>query len=88
MSDPVSFYRTFIAAIGTYIQATEQLNLYQDRLTQDGGLAAAAAAAAQSGGRNDLATADFNNAANAIVQLNFTFNSGNPTQKSFLYKML
>lgn len=60
----------------------------QDRIAQDAGLAAAAAAAAQAAGRSDLATVDFTNAAGAITQLNFTFNSGTPTQKSFLYKLL
>jgi hypothetical protein len=88
MSDPITFYRTLIASTNTFINALEQMNFLQDRMVQDPGLAAAAAASASASGRSDLVTADFTNAGNAIVQLNFTFNSGSPTQKSYLFKLL
>lgn len=85
MTDAVTFGRGFVGAINTAINALEALQLYQDRMAVEPGLAAAAATQL---GRADITATDFNNAANAIVQLMFTFNSGAPTQKSFLYKML
>jgi len=88
MADSVMFYRTLISNVQTYMQAMEQLNIMQDRMVQDSTLAAAAAASARAAGRLDLNTVDFTNLGNAIVQLAFTYNSGNPTQKSFLYKLL
>ena len=66
----------------------QQLNLMQDRMVADPALAAAAATAAQAAGRSDLSAQDFTNVGAAIVQFNFTFNSGTPTQKSYLYKLL
>ena len=88
MSDPINFYRLFINNINTFIAALEQLNLMQDRMAQDSGLAAAAAAAAQASGRSDLTAADFTNAGGAIAQIDFAYTSGAPPQKSFLYKVL
>ena len=88
MADATSFYRNLIAATQTYINALQALQTFQDRLASDANLSTAAAAAAQAAGRNDLAKADFDNVAAAIVQFAFTFNSGAPTQKSFLYKLL
>jgi hypothetical protein len=89
MSDPTGFTQAFVRGINDYINALENLNTLQDRLASDSGLAAAAAtAAAAQLNRKDLVAADFTNAAAAIVQLNFTFNSGAPTQKSYLYKLL
>ena len=88
MSDPVAFNQTFIVAVRKFITALEDLNEFNDRMKADLTLPAAAAAAALIAGRKDLVTADYTNAAAAITQINFTFNSGDPTQKSFLYKML
>ena len=88
MADPTTFYRGFISSINSFIAALEQLNVYQDRMVQDPNLAAAAAAAAAASGRPDLSAADFNNAGNAVVQITFTYNSGTPAQKSYLYELL
>lgn len=88
MANPTVFYQQLQAAVNTYIQALEALNVFNDRLASDSGLAASAAQAAQAQGRSDLVAADFTNIGAAITQFNFTFNSGTPTQKSYLYKIL
>jgi hypothetical protein len=62
--------------------------IMQDRLTQEPGLSQSAATAMNTVGRADLAKADFDNAAAAIGQVLFAYDSGSPPQKSFLYKML
>lgn len=41
-----------------------------------------------SGARTDIVAQDVTNAQNALVQLLFTFNSGSPTQASYLLKMM
>jgi hypothetical protein len=38
--------------------------------------------------RGDIVKQDFTNSDSAIVQILFTFDSGGPTQKSYLFKML
>jgi hypothetical protein len=88
MADATTFYRNFIAETVRLINDLEDLDTTQDRLAEDAGLAAAAATAAQAAGRTDLAAVDFTNAAAAINQILFAFNSGSPTQKSYLYKLL
>ena len=88
MADATTFYREYINTINQLIQATEKAALMKDRLDSDNTLAAAAAAAAATGGRTDLTVQVINDAAGAIGQMLFTFNSGSPTQKSFLYKVL
>lgn len=88
MANAVQFYQNLNAATRTFISALEAMNEFNDRMAADPGLAAAAATAAQAQGRTDLVAADFTNIGSAITQLNFTFNSGTPTQKSYLYKIL
>jgi hypothetical protein len=88
MADATTFYRNLISEVQTLINDLENLDTSQDRMNEDAGLAAAAAAAANAAGRTDLTGADFTNAASAINQILFAFNSGSPTQKSYLYKLL
>jgi hypothetical protein len=88
MADPMTFYRTLVSQIQTLVNQLQDLDTSQDRMHEDTALAAAAAAAANAAGRTDLVAADFTNAASAINQILFTFNSGAPTQKSYLYKLL
>lgn len=88
MADATTYYRTLISQVQGLINELETLNTLNDRMHEDSGLAAAAAAAANASGRTDLTTQDFVNAGSAITQIMFTFNSGAPTQKSYLYKLL
>lgn len=88
MTDAVNFGRNFVTQINATINALEDLRIMQDRMQQEPGLSQAAAAAMNTAGRADLAKVDFDNAAAAIQQILFAFDSGSPPQKSYLYKML
>jgi hypothetical protein len=88
MADASAYWRTLTIQLRQLVTTFNDLNTAQDMQTQDSGLAAAAAKAAQDAGRTDLAAVDFTNAASAINQLLFAYNSGSPAQKSYIFKML
>lgn len=88
MADAKAFYQTANETVKQFIYWIDQINTLQDRMVSDPALAASAAEAANAAGRTDLVEADFTNLSDAIVQIMFTWNSGDPTQKSFFYKML
>jgi len=83
--DALTYARNMVSHINALIAVLHDLQVDQDRQTEDPNLAAAAAAAMT--GRTLTAT-DFSNAANAIGQVLFAYNSGTPTQKSYLYALL
>jgi len=88
MTDAVSFGRNFVSAINTLINAIENASLQQDRLASEPELAQATADALKASGRPDMTVQIVNDASSAIVQIKFAYDSGAPTQKSLLYKML
>ena len=88
MTDSTSYGRNFIAQINTFINSIEDMRLMRDRMVEEAGLAQSAADAMNAVGRQDLAKADFDNASAALQQIIFAFDSGSPTQKSYLYRML
>lgn len=88
MSNPATFNQTVNETVKQFIYWIQQIQTLQDRMVSDPTLAADAAAAAEAAGRSDLAEVDYKNLSDAIVQIMFTWNSGDPTQKSFFYKML
>ena len=86
--DAVSFGRNFIATISSFLQQMDDLNRAYDRMQKDPNLAASAAAALAQAGRPGLTGTDFTNAGNAVYQVQFTLESGAPTQISYLYALL
>lgn len=85
MSNPITF-------VNNYVQGLQQLNVIlgtlrgqNDQLTQDPTLATRYISSP--GARTDIVAADITTAANAVVQILFSFDSGNPTQKSAIFKM-
>jgi hypothetical protein len=76
----------YIAAVQAVIADLENLRVLNDRYVQDNTLFTQYFAAP--GARTDIQETDTVNAYNAAVQLLFTFDSGSPTQKSYLFKML
>lgn len=84
MSNPVSFINGYVSAIQNLINNLEALRTQNDMLTQDSTLITRYFQAA--GARTDIVAADITNAEAAITQLLFTFDSGSPTQKSYLFK--
>jgi len=94
MSNPVSWINQYVSNIQTLISTMEALRTMNDELTQDSTIPTRyfASSPGNVGGitypRADIAAADITNAQAALVQLLFTFDSGNPTQKSYLFKVL
>jgi hypothetical protein len=88
MSDPTAFNRTVTLTVRSFADSMQQIQELKDRMDSDAGLAVAAAATAQASGRADLAVDDFNNLGAAIGQILATWNTGEPTEKSFFYQML
>jgi hypothetical protein len=86
MTNVVQFGADYLAAVKSLINDLETLRTLQDRVTSDSTLFAAYLASP--GARTDLQLADLQAASSAVVQLLFTFDSGAPTQKSELFKLL
>lgn len=86
MTSPLTFGNTFVAAVQSLVNDIENLRTLQDRITQDGTLLNAYLTSP--GARSDLQLVDLQNASSALTQLLFTFDSGTPTQKSYLFKLL
>lgn len=77
MTDATNFYRTLISNVTQLISALESCKLMADRITADSAMSTKAAAAAQTGGRSDLAAADFDNFNAAIQVLETLLNNAN-----------
>lgn len=86
MTDVRQFGSDYLGAVKALIGDLENLRTLQDRVTQDPTLFAGYLASP--GARTDLQLIDLQNASAAIVQLLFAFDSGSPTQKSELFKLL
>lgn len=85
MSNPNTFMTNYVSSIQTLINTLEQIRTYNDMLTQDSTLITRYFS---SPSRTDIVTQDVVNAEAALTQLLFTFDSGSPTQKSYLFKVL
>ena len=95
MANPNTFINTYTQNIVQLCQLMQTLRAQNDQLTQDPNLVKAYFTTDANGvndtcgrPRKDIVEADVNNAQAALVQMLFTFDSGSPTQKSYLFKML
>lgn len=89
MSDPTAFMNQYIADVRSLVGILEDLRTLNDRVTQDAtNPTMVARYFSGSGSRSDIVAADFTAAQAAIVQLLFAFDSGAPTQKAALFKLL
>lgn len=91
MSNPNTFLNNYVATIQQLINNIENLRTMNDQLTQDSTLVTRYFAQDPTKGptpRSDIVATDVVNAENAITQLLFTFDSGNPAQKQALFKLL
>jgi hypothetical protein len=86
MSNPNTFVNTYVAKIQSLVQMVEDLRGLNDMVDQDSTLFTRYFAGADP--RTDINATDCTNAHDAIVQVIFAYDSGSPTQKSFLFKML
>ncbi len=94
MSNPASFINTYTQNIVQFCQLMQALRGNNDQLAQDSSLITRYFATTNPSNpnisivRTDITAQDVTNAQAAIVQMLFAFDSGAPTQKSFLFKML
>jgi len=86
MSNPVSFVNLYVSKIQTFVQTMEDLRSMNDMVDQDSTLFTRYFA--DPNARKDIVEADATAAHGSIVQILFTYDSGTPTQKSALFKML
>jgi hypothetical protein len=86
MTNVVQFGADYLAAVKNLVNDLETVRTLQDRVSQDSTLFAGYLASP--GARTDLQIADLQAASSSIVQLLFAFDSGAPTQKSELFKLL
>lgn len=94
MSNPVSFINSYTQNIVQFCQLMQVLRGNNDQLAQDPSLVDRYFATTNPANpnisviRTDITKADVIAAENAITQMLFTYDSGSPTQKSQLFKML
>ena len=86
MSNATTFATSYFANIQTLITTLEALRMQNDQIAQDATLITRYFAGPSP--RADIVAQDMTNAAAAVTQLLFTFDSGAPTQKSYLFKLL
>jgi hypothetical protein len=78
---------TYSQNIVGFVQMMQTLRTQNDQIDQDPTLIDRYFAGNPNQIRSDITKQDVTNAHDAIVQMLFTFDSGSPTQKSYLYKM-
>lgn len=94
MSNPTTFINTYTQNIVQFCQLMATLRTNNDQLAQDPTLIDRYFAQTNPGNpnisvvRTDITKQDVVNAESAVTQLLFAFDSGSPTQKSYLFKML
>jgi hypothetical protein len=92
MADPVNFINSYANNIQQLVSLLQTLQLQNLQLSDDATLVTNYFKATQLNGRSafrsDIAAQDVANAQAALVQMLFTFNSGSPTQASYLLKMM
>ena len=91
MSNPLTFMNNFFQLQVQFIQNVQLLRTADDQLKQDPTLVDRYFALTNQGPgvpRKDIVAADVTAAQGALEQVFFTLDSGSPTQKSLIYKML
>jgi hypothetical protein len=86
MADAISFINTYSAQIKSFVDMLRELETKNQQLTEDPTLLDRYFDDTATH-RTDIVAADVTNAQAAIVQMLFTYNSGDPTQASALLKM-
>lgn len=86
MSNAVTFITSYAQNIQTLVNLLSTLETQNQQMTDDPTLVTRYFQAPNT--RTDINATDVANAQSAIVQILFTYNSGSPTQASFLLKMM
>jgi len=91
VSNPLTYVNNFFQLNVQFIQIVQQLRTAHDQYVEDPTLIDRYFALTGVGPgvpRQDINAQDVKNANDALVQVFFTLDSGSPTQKSLIYKML
>jgi hypothetical protein len=88
MSNPLTFINSYSQRIVALVQDLETLRTMNDQIDQDPTLLDRYFALNPNQIRQDITKQDVTDVHDAIVQMLFTFDSGSPPQKSYLFKML
>ena len=87
MSNPNTFITNYLTNINNLISAIEQARYLNEQLTADPTIITRYFAQTPVP-RADIVAVDVTNAEAALVQVIFAYDSGAPTQKSYLFKVL
>jgi len=86
MSDPVIFVNYYTAQIQNFIKVLEDLRTQNERIVADPAMISDYFT--KPGHRADITEQDVTGAQGAIDQIAFAYDSGSPTQKSLLFKVV
>jgi hypothetical protein len=86
MSNAMSFMNSYVNNIQQLINFVEELRVQNAMMSGDNTLVNRYFE--EPGSRTDIVASDVNAAYTALQQVIFAYDSGNPTQKSLLFKML
>ena len=88
MANPNTWMNLYCAQINNFCNLIQDLRLMNDQLAADPSIVTKYFAETSPPPRSDIVAADVTNAESAITQMLFTFDSGTPTQKSYLFKVI
>lgn len=88
MSNPTTFMAKYETTIATLVKNLEDLRAMNDWIDQDPTLLDRYFSSTRQSPRTDITKADVEAAKGAIGQVLFAYDSGNPTQKSHILKMV
>lgn len=87
MSNAFNFINSYANNIRTLVDTLNALQSQNLQITEDSGLITRYFSGTSPAPRTDINATDITNAQSAIVQMLFTYNSGSPTQSTYLLKM-
>ena len=87
MSNANNFINSYANNIAQLVQILQTLQTQNLQMTDDTTLVTRYFQGTSPAPRTDIVAQDVTNAASAVTQMLFTFNSGAPTQASYLLKM-
>ena len=87
MSNPNTFMNNYVTGVQNLTNALDAMQHLNNVLVADATLVTRYFAQPTGQFRTDIVAADVTNASSAVGQLLFAFNSGSPTQASYLYKI-
>lgn len=88
MSNPTTFVNNYTAQVARLVEVLEDLRIQNSRMEEDPTLLIDYFAQKPESRRTDIVADDITNAQDAVVQVLFAYDSGSPTQKSEMFKVM